>query len=141
VCLNSEMSQSGVLPFVRGVDFTKYNFNESDRHPKLLSEMTRLRWLRVNNTEMESLPSDICALKKLEQLHVNHNKLTSLNKEITDLNCLRILNARDNKITNKNVPKNLHKLEDLSVFVSNLFKVEPQFCVSTIKFHYFQYRI
>ena len=115
------MSQTGVLPFVRGIDFTKYNFDEESKHPRLLSEMHRLRWLRINNTTMEVLPSDICTLKKLEQLHVTHNKLAALNKEITELTCLKILNARDNKITSENVPKSLHKLEDLSVLVNYVF--------------------
>lgn len=112
------MAQTGVLPFVRGIDFTRYEFDQSDRHPKLLSEMQRLRWLRINNTGMESLPDDVVTLKKLEQLHVTHNKLNALSKQISELGCLKVINARDNKLTNDNVPKNLHKLEDLSVLVS-----------------------
>jgi Leucine-rich repeat (LRR) protein len=111
------MAQTGVLPFVRGIDFTKYTFDESDRHPRLLSEMHRLRWLRINNTAMQTLPDDISSLKKLEQLHVNHNKLSVLNRDLTELSYLRILSARDNKITSEHVPKNLHRLEDLSVLV------------------------
>jgi hypothetical protein len=59
------MSQTGVLPFVRGIDFTKYNFDNDEKHPKLFSEMQRLRWLRINNTSMEKLPKDIRMLKKL----------------------------------------------------------------------------
>lgn len=62
------MSQTGVLPFVRGIDFTKYNFDDAVKHPKLLSEMQRLRWIRINNTGMKALPSEISALKKLVNL-------------------------------------------------------------------------
>lgn len=59
------MSQSGVLPFVRGIDFTKYSFDENVKHPKLLSEMQRLRWIRMNHTGMQTLPDEINSLKKL----------------------------------------------------------------------------
>jgi hypothetical protein len=59
------MSQTGVLPFVRGIDFTKYSFDEMIKHPKLLSDMQRLRWLRMNYTGMQNLPDDISSLKKL----------------------------------------------------------------------------
>lgn len=109
------MSQTGVLPFVRGIDFTKYNFDDSFKHPKLLAEMQRLRWIRMNNTQMKKLPDEISALKKLEQLHVVHNKLEGLNKELIGLSCLRILNARDNCIRSENVPNDLNNLEDLTV--------------------------
>lgn len=111
------MSQTGVLPFVRGIDFTKYNFNDKkcSNHPKLLSEMQRLRWLRLNNTQLTELPSDLRQLKKLEQLHVKNNQLKDLTKDIVELNCLRVLNARHNHITNDKLPQNLYKLEDLTV--------------------------
>ena len=59
------MAQTGVLPFVRGIDFTKYNFDEELKHPKLLSEMQRLRWIRICNAAMKSLPQEITCLKKL----------------------------------------------------------------------------
>ena len=59
------MTQTGVLPFVRGIDFTKYNFDDTLKHPKLLSEMQRLRWIRINNAGMNTLPEEITSLKKL----------------------------------------------------------------------------
>ena len=59
------MAQTGVLPFVRGIDFTKYNFDEWAKHPKLLAEMQRLRWIRMNHTGMQALPDEINCLKKL----------------------------------------------------------------------------
>ena len=58
------MSQTGVLPFVRGIDFTKYNFDDVVKHPKV-SEMERLRWIRINHTGMKSLPNEITSLAKL----------------------------------------------------------------------------
>lgn len=109
------MSQTGVLPFVRGIDFTKYNFDDAFKHPKLLAELQRLRWIRMNNTGLKTLPDEVNTLQKLEQLHIVHNKLAGLSKEIVNLSCLRILNARDNCIRSENVPNDLNKLEDLNV--------------------------
>ena len=59
------MSQTGVLPFVRGIDFTKYNFSDENNHPRLLAEMQRLRWLRLNDVGLTELPEEITTLKKL----------------------------------------------------------------------------
>ena len=53
---------------MRGIDFTKYDFHDSLRHPRLLSEMQRLRWLRANNTGLTELPDEISSLKKLVRL-------------------------------------------------------------------------
>ncbi|CAF0824220.1 unnamed protein product [Brachionus calyciflorus] len=109
------MSSTGVLPFVRGIDFTRYNFDDVHKHPKLFSELQRLRWIRMNHTGITQLPDDMKHLAKLEQLHCVHNKLNSLNKDIVTLNCLRVLNLRDNEIRSENVPNDLNKLEDLTV--------------------------
>ncbi len=59
------MSQIGVLPFVRGIDFTKYNFNDDADQPKLLAEMQRLRWIRLNEVGISHIPDEIASLKKL----------------------------------------------------------------------------
>ena len=108
------MSQTGVLPFLRGIDFTKYNFSNKN-HPKLLLEMERLRWIKLNNTDINNLPIDLFDLKKLEHLQIKNNNLIALREELVDLNCLRVLNARKNHIKNENIPPNLNKLQDLSV--------------------------
>lgn len=59
------MSQTGVLPFVRGIDFDKYNFNDDLKQPKLLNDLQRLRWLRVCHTGINRIPDEIGSLKKL----------------------------------------------------------------------------
>lgn len=59
------MSQTGVLPFVRGIDFDKYNFDDDLKQPKLLAELQRLRWLRCCHTGMTKLPDEIGTLRKL----------------------------------------------------------------------------
>lgn len=59
------MSQTGVLPFVRGIDFTKYNLDEDNNQIRHLEDMQRLRWLRINSVGISSLPNEISTLKKL----------------------------------------------------------------------------
>lgn len=59
------MSQTGVLPFVRGIDFTKYNLDDEDNQLRYLAEMQRLRWIRLNNVGISKLPDEIPSLQKL----------------------------------------------------------------------------
>ncbi len=109
------MSQTGVLPFVRGIDFTKYNLDEDAHQIRLLGEMQRLRWIRLNSVGVSALPAEIYSLNKLEQIHAVRNSITAIDSDLTKLSCLRVLNLRHNKIANVNVPTNLNDLEDLAV--------------------------
>lgn len=109
------MSQTGVLPFVRGIDFTKYNFDEDANQIRHISDMQRLRWLRLNSVGISSLPNEIASLKKLEQIHAIKNNITEINPDFINLNCLRVLNLRHNKIKNESIPENINDLEDLAV--------------------------
>jgi hypothetical protein len=60
------MSCTDVLPFVRGIDFTKYNFSDQDESPlQLLSVMERLRWIKINATGLSHLPLQLASLSKL----------------------------------------------------------------------------
>ena len=59
------MSQTGVLPFVRGIDFTKYNLDDEDNQLRYLADMQRLRWIRLNNVGISKLPDEISSLQKL----------------------------------------------------------------------------
>lgn len=77
------MSQTGVLPFVRGIDFTKYNLDEENNQIRHLEDMQRLRWLRINSVGISSLPNEISTLKKLvnvlsavnTEVYINHNAI------------------------------------------------------------------
>jgi Leucine-rich repeat (LRR) protein len=106
---------SGVLPFVRGIDFTKYNLDEDANQIRLLGDMQRLRWIRLNSVGISALPAEIYSLKKLEQVHAVRNSISAIDQDLTKLSCLRVLNLRHNNITNAHIPPNLNDLEDLAV--------------------------
>ena len=61
------MATTGVLPFVRGVDFSKNDFQE-EKFPDRICSLTGLRWLRLNNVGLENIPSQITQLEKVEHL-------------------------------------------------------------------------
>ncbi|ESN93094.1 hypothetical protein HELRODRAFT_96186 [Helobdella robusta] len=108
------MADTGVLPFVRGIDFTKNDFN-NDRFPYHVTEMVGLRWLRLNRTQLDVVPYELQNLKKLESLSLNRNNLRDIHTDICNLPNLRILYCRHNKLKNDGVPQDLFNLEDLSV--------------------------
>lgn len=107
------MATTGVLPFVRGIDFSKNNFHD-DKFPERICNLTGLRWLRLNNVGLENIPDQITQLKKVEHLSVNNNKLHAIPSRITLLPNLRVLRARNNQLTNYGVPIGIFELEDLS---------------------------
>ena len=77
------MSQTGVLPFVRGIDFTKYHLDEASNQIRLLSDMQRLRWIRLDSVGISALPAEIYSLRKLEQIHAVRNSITEINPDLT----------------------------------------------------------
>uniref|UniRef100_T1J3P6 Gelsolin-like domain-containing protein n=1 Tax=Strigamia maritima TaxID=126957 RepID=T1J3P6_STRMM len=120
------MAATGVLPFVRGVDFSRNHFEE-DLFPKAVSDMAGLRWLKLNKTSLEWIPEEIGRLQKLEQLSLMHNNLVTIHGEVTQLPCLRSLVARHNKIKSSGIPQELFHLEELTVldFSHNQLKEIP----------------
>ncbi|XP_055346232.1 protein flightless-1 homolog [Paramacrobiotus metropolitanus] len=116
------MASTGVLPFVRGIDFSRNDFQ--DLFPKAVEEMLGLRWLRLNRTTLEDMPVELMKLNKLEHLTLAHNKLDSLELHnpngstrilFKKMPSLRTLNARYNNIQTGQVPKDLFELEELSI--------------------------
>ncbi|KAL1442183.1 hypothetical protein MTO96_030894 [Rhipicephalus appendiculatus] len=108
------MAATGVLPFVRGIDFTRNDFQE-DYFPKAVGEMTGLRWLRLNRTKIDWIPDELQGLKKLETLSLVRNNLVTLHGEVPQLPCLRSLNCRHNRLKNSGIPPDIFDLEDLFV--------------------------
>ncbi|KAG1675355.1 Protein flightless-1 [Nymphon striatum] len=108
------MAATGVLPFVRGVDFTGNNFQD-DAFPNSVAVMTGLRWLKLNKTNLDWIPEELYNLQKLEDLSLLRNNLVTVHGEITTLPCLRSLNLRHNKINNNGLPDDIFGLEDLTV--------------------------
>ncbi|XP_074600269.1 FLII actin remodeling protein [Brevipalpus obovatus] len=109
------MSSTGVLPFVRGIDLSRNDFQNEKNFPKTIVDMTGLRWLKLNRVHLEWLPEELAKLNKLESLSLIRNNLVSLHGEITSLNSLRYLNVRENKLKNSGLPPGLFELKHLLV--------------------------
>ncbi|XP_064595508.1 protein flightless-1 homolog isoform X2 [Liolophura sinensis] len=120
------MAATGVLPFVRGVDFTRNDF-ACGKFPQNVASMTGLRWLRLNNTDLEQMPKELANLKKLEHLSIVHNNIKNLGQDLGNLPLLHVINCRDNKLVNSGIPSNIFSLEDLLVidFSHNNIKEIP----------------
>lgn len=108
------MAVTGVLPFVRGIDFTGNDFQE-DYFPKAVAEMTGLRWLKLNKTNVDWIPDELGNLQKLEALSLVRNNLVTIHGEVSTLPCLRYINCRYNKLKNSGIPVDVFDLEDLAV--------------------------
>lgn len=107
------MANTGLLPFVRGVDFTSNDFSEH-KFPDAIRYMTGLQWLRLDETRLSEVPEELGKLMKLENLSLKRNNLEKLFGELTELKCLRSLNVRHNKVKSSGIPVELFHLEDLT---------------------------
>lgn len=105
---------AGVLPFVRGVDLTQYDF-KGGMFPDKIQRMSGLRWLRLDRTQLCYLPEELGELKKLEEISVSRNHLTSLHGDLSTLPCLKSINAHHNQLKNASVPSDIFSLEELTV--------------------------
>ncbi|XP_011308907.1 protein flightless-1 [Fopius arisanus] len=107
------MANTGVLPFVRGVDFSCNDFGEN-KFPPSVRLMTGIQWLRLNRTNLSEIPEEMGKLLKLEHLSLVKNNLERLYGELTELNCLRTLNIRHNNVKTSGIPAELFHLEELT---------------------------
>ncbi|XP_041473939.1 protein flightless-1 homolog [Lytechinus variegatus] len=121
------MAQTGVLPFVRGVDLSRNDFR-GDVFPNAVADMSGLRWLRLNQTNLEMLPDELSQLNKLEHLHMSRNNLIQIHGDLPTMQCLRTLNLRHNKIRNSGIPNDIFILEDMTVvdFSHNQLSAIPE---------------
>ncbi|XP_012256387.1 protein flightless-1 isoform X2 [Athalia rosae] len=107
------MANTGVLPFVRGVDFSSNDFSEG-KFPPSVRLMTGIQWLKLDKTNLSEIPEEMGKLLKLEHLSLVKNKLERLYGELTELGCLRTLNIRHNNIKSSGIPTELFHLEELT---------------------------
>ncbi|XP_049849364.1 protein flightless-1 [Schistocerca gregaria] len=107
------MANTGVLPFVRGVDFTRNDFS-NERFPEAVRLMTGVQWLKLDRTNLSQIPEELGKLLKLEHLSLVRNDLEKLYGELTELACLRTLNIRHNKVKSSGIPADLFNLEELT---------------------------
>ncbi|XP_044596035.1 protein flightless-1-like [Cotesia glomerata] len=61
------MANTGVLPFVRGVDFSDNDF--STKFPASVRFMTGTQWLKLNRTNLSQIPEELGKLQKLVKYH------------------------------------------------------------------------
>lgn len=104
----------GVLPFVRGVDLTQYDF-KGGMFPEKMKHMSGLRWLKLDRTHLCYLPEELAELKKLEDISVSRNNLESLHGDLASLPQLKSINAHHNQLRNASVPSDIFGLEELTV--------------------------
>lgn len=107
------MANTGVLPFVRGVDFTANDFSEG-KFPDAVRLMTGVQWLKLDKTNLSLIPEEMGKLLKLEHLSLVRNNLERLFGELTELGCLRTLNIRHNKVKSSGIPADLFNLDELT---------------------------
>uniref|UniRef100_A0A8C4NE01 FLII actin remodeling protein n=1 Tax=Eptatretus burgeri TaxID=7764 RepID=A0A8C4NE01_EPTBU len=108
------MAGTGVLPFVRGADFSGNDF-QGDSFPETIGNMNGLRWLKLNRTGLCYLPEELASLHRLEYLSLSHNNLSNLHGDLGNLPCLRAIVARDNNLKSTSIPKDVFHLGELSV--------------------------
>lgn len=121
------MANTGLLPFVRGVDFTSNDFSEG-KFPDAIRFMTGLQWLRLDKTNLSEIPEELGKLMKLENLSLKKNNLEKLFGELTELKCLRSLNIRNNNVKSSGIPNELFNLEELTTLdlSHNRLKTVPE---------------
>lgn len=77
--------------------------------------MSSLRWLKLNDCNIDWIPEEFATLNKLDSLSLAKNNLVTLHGELVALNSLRSLVFRHNTINNNGLPTELFNLEELSV--------------------------
>ncbi|KAI0215973.1 Flightless-1-like protein [Lamellibrachia satsuma] len=124
--LEFKMAGTGVLPFVRGVDFSRNDFKD-DKFPHYVADMAGLRWIRLNHTGIDNVPQELARLEKLEHLSLVHNNVRDIQDEVAKLPNLRVVNCRHNRLKNSGIPADLFGHDDLSVldFSYNQLKEVP----------------
>jgi Leucine-rich repeat (LRR) protein len=118
-----------VLPFVRGVDFSRNEF-KLDQFQTKVAEMSNLRWLRLNRSQLGSLPDEIDQFQKLEVLTLAHNKMTALHSgNLPALSSLRVVNVAHNNLRDSGLPSELFTLRGLHTLdmsYNNLSKIPEE---------------
>lgn len=107
------MANTGVLPFVRGVDFSRNDFSDG-KFPSSVRLMTGLQWLKLDRSNLSQVPEELGNLMKLESLSLVRNDLERLHGELTELPCLRSLIIRHNKVKSSGIPTDLFRSEELT---------------------------
>ncbi|XP_065899983.1 protein flightless-1 homolog [Dysidea avara] len=105
---------ASVLSFVRGADFSKNDFHQASQVSRV-TQISNIKWMRVNNSSITKLPDELENLQRLEVLYLARNKLNELHTgNIPSLSSLRVLYASHNELRDSGIPSDLFKLEHLA---------------------------
>uniref|UniRef100_A0A914YJP1 Gelsolin-like domain-containing protein n=1 Tax=Panagrolaimus superbus TaxID=310955 RepID=A0A914YJP1_9BILA len=117
---------TGVLPFVRGIDFSRNDFS-GERFPHELEQMTHMTWLKLNRAQLERVPDELSRLTELEHLQMARNKLANVHGELSDLPHLRSVIVRHNQIKTSGIPTDIFRMKDLTIidFSNNSLRDVP----------------
>ncbi|CAI4229081.1 unnamed protein product [Auanema sp. JU1783] len=105
---------TGVLSFVRGIDFSRNDFS-GDLFPHAVEQMTSMTWLKLNRANLDKVPDELSRCDNLEHLQMAHNKLTSVHGELSDLPRLRSVIVRHNQVKTAGIPTDIFKMKDLTI--------------------------
>ncbi|CAI5446386.1 unnamed protein product [Caenorhabditis angaria] len=105
---------TGVLQFVKGVDFSRNDFSGT-RFPHDVEQMTQMTWLKLNKSNLEQVPDELSRCENLEHLQMAHNQLTSVHGELSDLPRLRSVIVRDNNLKTAGIPTDIFRMKDLTI--------------------------
>jgi hypothetical protein len=113
-----------IRPFTPSTDLKKLlylNLNNTQLTllPDSLGQLSDLRVLSLRNNQLTSLQASIGELKTLQRLRLNHNQLTSLPESIGLLNNLEMLDLRENQLIM--LPESIGLLKELREFQRSVF--------------------
>src|SRR5699024_10055700 len=80
--------------------------------PKAFSNLKKLKYLDLSNSDLKSVPAFLMNLNELETLKLNDNKISILPKSINKLKGLKYLDVSTN-IKIKSLPESISELENL----------------------------
>jgi len=79
-------------------------FSQDERFPTAVSCMTGLKWIRVNNANLDWVPEEVSTLKNLESIAFTRNNLVTLHGEVSRMQRLKYINCRHNQLTDSSMP-------------------------------------
>jgi leucine-rich repeat protein SHOC2 len=74
-----------------------------------------MRWLRINETNLDSIPTAVNRLLKLEHLYVEGNRLLCIPPSIRNLSSLKALRASSNDLAQEHICGDLFGLPELHI--------------------------
>jgi len=111
------------------LDFTDYDLNTI---PEEVYELTNLKGLILDNTNIENIPKDIKRLKSLTLLSLNNTKIKEFPKALFKLKNLTILSLNFTEV--RSIPKGINKMKNLRE-LGIMFNLPIEYISPEIKKH------